>query len=132
MQELIARVVQSVGIDESAAKPAIGVVLQLLKSVLPEGTASSLMGALPGAESLLGDAEQAGSGGITGLLGGAVSSLTGGSSGAITQAMSQLQGLGLDADQAKGVAAQVVGFAKERVPADVSTALDEHIGGLLG
>ena len=94
MQDLIARVVQSVGIDEATAKPAIGVILQLLKSVLPEGTASSLMGALPGAESLLGDADQAGSGGIGGLLGGAMSSLTGGSAGAITQAMSQLQGLG--------------------------------------
>ena len=133
MQELITRVVQNVGIDEAAAKPAIGVVLNMLKSVLPEGIVSSLMGALPGADALMGEADQAGgSGGIGGMLGGAMSSLTGGGAGAVTQALGQLQGLGLGTDQAKGVAEQVIGFAKEQAPADVGAALDEHVGGLLG
>ncbi len=132
MQELIASVVQSVGIDEATAKPAIGVVLQLLKTVLPEGTASSLMSALPTADNLIGEAEQAGGGGVAGMLGGAMSSLTGGNAGAVTQALSQLQGLGLGTDQAKGVFEQVIGFAKERVPSEVGSALDEHVAGLLG
>ena len=131
MQELITRVIQNVGIDEAMAKPAIGVVLNMLKSVLPEGVVSSLMSALPGADSLMDAAGEAGGGGISGMLGGAMSSLTGGSTGAITQAMSQLQGLGLDTEQAKGVAQQVVGFAKENTPANVSTALEEHVGNLL-
>lgn len=83
MQELISRVVQSVGIDEATAKPAIGVVLNLLKNMLPDGLASSLMSSLPGAEALSAEADQgAGSGGLGGMLGGAVASLTGGSTGA--------------------------------------------------
>ena len=132
MQELISRVVQNVGIDEATASPAIGVVLQLLKSVLPEGIASNLMSALPGADSLLGAADQAGSGGLGGMLGGAMSSLTGGNAGAVTEALGKLQGLGLETEQAKGVAQQVVDFAKEQAPADVGAALDEHLGSLLG
>lgn len=131
MQELITRVIQNVGIDEAMAKPAIGVVLNMLKSVLPDSVVSSLMGALPGADSLMEAGGEAGSGGIGGMLGGALSSVTGGSAGAITQAMGQLQSLGLNTEQAQGVAQQVVGFAKENAPADVSTALEEHVGSLL-
>ncbi|MCH9809228.1 MAG: DUF2267 domain-containing protein [Alphaproteobacteria bacterium] len=132
MQELISRVVQNVGIDEATAKPAIGIVMQALKSVLPEGLASSLMAAMPGAESLMGEAQEAGGGGLGGMLGGAMSSLGGGSAGAAMQALSQLQGLGLGTDQAKSVTQQVVGFAKEQAPPDVGAALDEKLGSLLG
>ncbi|MEM9027810.1 MAG: DUF2780 domain-containing protein [Pseudomonadota bacterium] len=132
MQDLISRVVQNVGIDEATAKPAIGVVLHMLKSVLPDGISSSLMGALPGADSLLSEAGDSGDSGLGGMLGGAISSLTGGSTGALAQAMSQLQGLGLGGDQAKGVIQQIVSFAKEHAPADVGAALDEHVGSLLG
>ena len=132
MQELISRVIQNVGIDEAMAKPAIGVVLNALKSILPEGMASQLLSSLGGAEDLMSQASEAGSGGIGGMLGGALSSVTGGSAGAVTQALSQMQGLGLDTDQAKGVAGEVVNFAKEQAPADIGSALDEHLGGLLG
>ncbi|SRR6056297_1726890 len=127
MQELISRVAQNVGIEESLAKPAIGVVMNMLNSVLPEGTASSVMNALPGTESLLSEANQAGSGGIGGMLGGALSSVTGGSAGAVTKAISQMQSLGLSTDQAKGVASEVVNFAKENVPADVAATMNEKL-----
>lgn len=132
MQDLIARIIENVGIDEALAKPAVGVILNLLKSVLPEDVTSGLLGAIPGAESLLEAGAEAGSGGIGGMLGGAMSSLTGGNTGAITQAMSQLQGLGLDTGQAQGVAQQLLGFAKEHAPSNVSTAIEEQLGSLLG
>ena len=132
MQELISRVVQSVGIDEATAKPAIGVVLNMLKSVLPDGTAAQLMSSFSGAESLMSEASQAGSGGIGGMLGGALSSLTGGSAGAVTQALGQMQSLGLSTDQAKGVAGQVIGFAREQAPPEVASVLDDKLSGLFG
>ncbi len=128
MQDLINRVVQNVGIDASTAQPAIGVVLNLLKSVLPDGVVSQLMGAIPGADALLGAADsQAGSGGITGMLGGALSSVTGGSAGAVTQALGQLQGLGLDSDKSKSLVSEVIGFAKENAPPEVVSALESNI-----
>jgi len=132
MQELISRVVQSVGIDESMAKPAIGVVLNMLKSVLPEGTATQILSSLGGADSLMSEATQAGKGGLGGMIGGALSSVTGGSAGAVTEAMSKMQSLGLNSDQAKGVAQQVIGFAKEQAPSDATAELDKKFSGLLG
>ena len=110
MQDLINRVVQNVGIDAGVAQPAIGVVLNLFKSVLPYGGVSPLMGAIPGADALMSAADrQAGSGGITGMLGGALSSVTGGSTGAVTKALGQLQGL--DTNTSKSLLGEVVGFA---------------------
>ena len=132
MQDLITRIIQNVGIDEALAKPAVGVILNMLKSVLPEEITSALLGAIPGADSLMDAGGEAGSGGIGGMLGGAMSSLAGGNAGAITQAMSALQGLGLDTNQAQGVAQQLMGFAKEQAPENVSAALEEHLGALLG
>ena len=133
MQDLINRVVQNVGIDAGVAQPAIGVVLNLLKSVLPDGVVSSLMGAIPGADALMSAADsQAGSGGITGMLGGALSSVTGGSTGAVTKALGQLQGLGLDTDTSKSLLGEVVGFAKEQAPPEVAAAIEENLpGGLI-
>jgi hypothetical protein len=130
MQDLINRVVQNVGIDAGVAQPAIGVVLNLLKSVLPDGVVSSLMGAIPGADALMSAADsEAGSGGITGMLGGALSSVTGGSTGAVTKALGQLQGLGLDTDTSKSLLGEVVGFAKEQVPPEVAAAIEENLPG---
>lgn len=128
MQDLINRVVQNVGIDASTAQPAIGVVLNLLKSVLPESVVSSLMSAIPGSDALLGAADsQAGSGGITGMLGGALSSVTGGSTGAVTQALGKLQGLGLDGDKSKSLVSEVLSYAKEQVPPEVSAELEKNL-----
>ena len=128
MQDLINRVVQNVGIDASVAQPAIGVVLNLLKSVLPKGVVTQLMGAIPGSDALMSAADsQAGSGGITGMLGGALSSITGSSSGAITQALGQLQGLGLDTSTSKSLVGEVIGFAKENAPPEVVAAIEENM-----
>ena len=80
MQDIINRVTQNVGIDPETAKPAIGMVLNLLKSVLPPETVNSVLAVVPGASELMTSADGAGgSGGIGGMLGGALGSLTGGS-----------------------------------------------------
>jgi len=128
MEDLINRVVENVGIDSATAQPAIGVVLNLLKSVLPEGTVQSLMSAIPGADTLMDAAKaQAGSGGITGILGGALASVTGGSTGAVTKALGQLQGLGLDTGTSKSLVTEVVNFAKENAPAEVVAQIEQNM-----
>ena len=128
MQDLINRGVENVGIDAGVAQPAIGVFLNLLKLVLPDGVVSSLMGAIPGADALISAADsQAGGGGITGMLGGALSSVTGGSTGAVTKALGQLQGLALDTDTSKSLVSEVVSFAKEQAPPDVVAAIAQNL-----
>jgi len=133
MEELINRVATQVGIDESLAKPAVGVVLNMLRSVLPDGIAAQLMSSFAGAEQLATQAqEQAGSGGVTGMLGGALGSVTGGSTGGVMKALGQLQGLGLSSDQAKGVGEQVLGFVRENAPEDVVSAVNEKVSSFGG
>ena len=133
MQDLIDRVVQNVGIDPSVAKPAIGVVLQLLKSVLPAETINSLVSAVPGAEQLMASADESsggGGGGLGGMLGGALGSLTAGGGGALMETLGKMQGLGLDIGQSKSVGTEVLGFLKENAPADVNQAIEEKLPAL--
>jgi hypothetical protein len=100
--------------------------------VLPEGIASTLMAAIPGSDSLLSAADnQAGRGGITGMLGGALSCVTGGSAGAVTQALGQLQELGFDSDKSKSLISEVVSYAKEHTPPEVSAELEKNLPGRL-
>ncbi len=89
--------------------------------MLPEGSVSTLMAAIPGSDALLSAADnQAGRGGITSMLGGA---------GAVTQALGQLQGLGLDSDKSKSLISEVVSYAKEHTPPGVSAKLEKNLPG---
>ena len=135
MQELVSRVVNKVGIDASLAQPAIGIILQKLKSVLPPDMVAKLMGAIPGAESLISAAEEkeAAAGtmpDIGGMIGGALGSLTGGSSGgALMEVLGKLQGLGLSTDQSTAVGSEVMAFIKEKAPADVTAEIEKTLAG---
>jgi len=129
MDELIARIAANVGIDESLAKTAVGIILKFLNKDGPADKVAPLLDALPGARELL--AAQPGkesSGG--GLLGG-IGSLLGGLGGGMgaMAALSEMSSAGLDMDQVKGVTEEVVGFAKEKAGADI---VDEVIASIPG
>ncbi|MEM1287579.1 MAG: DUF2267 domain-containing protein [Pseudomonadota bacterium] len=140
MEELISRIVSSVGIDEALAQKAVGIILSFLNKEGPDDAVSQLMSALPGAETLLSAASDGGSdggGGLMGALGGlagggglagALGGLAGGEG--IMGAASELMGAGLDMDQIQGVTQQVVGFAKEKAGDEVVGQIVAQIPGM--
>lgn len=125
MEELISRIAGAAGIDEDLASKAVGIILNFLNKEGPDDKMQDILGALPGASELI---EQAGSSGGGGLLGGLMSSM-GGMGGAMA-ALNELQSSGLDMDQIKGVAGELVGFAKEKAGDEVVDDVISSIPGL--
>ena len=130
MDELIARIVASVGIDEDIARNAVGIILKFLDKDGPSEQAGALIDALPGARQLLEAASQSddSGGGLMGGLGNMLGGL-GGGMGAMA-ALNELTSAGLDMDQVKGVTSEVVGFAREKAGADLVDEVISSIPGL--
>jgi len=133
MEDLIARIVTSVGIPESLAKTAVGMILNMFQKEGDAGAVASLMNALPGAGDLASAAASATSegdsgGGLGGLMGSAASMLSGG--GGAMALVGQLTGAGLSMDQAKGVGGELMNFATEKAGADVVAQVAKSIPGL--
>ena len=120
MDELIARLTDSVGIDQSTAQQAIEIILGFLKQSGPGDKVQELLVAIPGAE----DAVANIGGGGGGILGG-----MGGMMGAMG-AMNQLSSAGLDTGQVQSVAREIVGFAREKAGDDVVDEVISSIPGL--
>lgn len=147
MEELIGRITAAVGIDESTAQTAIGVILGFLNKEGPSDAVSELLAAIPGAQDMLaglGDAETDTGGGLGGALGGllggsggglgglagAVGGLMGGSGGGLMAAASELMGAGLDMDQIQGTTQEIVGFAREKAGDEVVSQIMAQIPGM--
>lgn len=149
MDELIGRITAAVGIDESTAQTAIGVILGFLNKEGPSDAVSQLLSAIPGAEDMLANLGDAGgddseggglggalggllggSGGGLGGLAGAVGGLMGGSGGGLMAAASELMGAGLDMDQIQGTTQEIVGFAREKAGDDVVSQIMAQIPGM--
>ena len=134
MEELIQRIVTSVGIDEGLAKTAIGMIFNMFQKEGDAGAVSSLMSALPGASDLASAAASAAgqeeeSGGLGGMLESAADMLgMGGGPG--MELVGQLTGAGLSMDQAKGVGGELMNFATEKAGGDVVKQLIGSIPGL--
>ncbi|MCF6199285.1 MAG: DUF2267 domain-containing protein [Hyphomicrobiaceae bacterium] len=133
MEELIARIVTSVGIPESLAKTAVGLILNMFQKEGDAGAVASLLNALPGSGDLASAAASATSdgdsgGGLGGLMGSAASMLGGG--GGVMALVGQLTGAGLSIDQAKGVGSELMNFATEKAGADVVAQVAKSIPGL--
>ncbi len=133
IEELVKRVVTSVGIPESAAQTAIGLILGLFKDHGPADKVSGLLDALPGATDIISkaqsDTEESSGGGMMGGLMGAAGGMMGGSTGALLAMASKMQSAGLDTTQAKSVGNEVMNFAKEKAGDDV---VDDIIGSIPG
>ena len=59
MEELIRKISESIGVDESVATAAVGHVLAFLQKELPEGPVSELVAKLPGSQEAIAAAETA-------------------------------------------------------------------------
>lgn len=81
MEELIARVVNTTGLDAATAQTAIGHILAFLQKEGPAAEVGQLLSALPGAEAAIASAnagEGTNGGGLGGMLGGLGGMLGGG------------------------------------------------------
>ena len=119
MDELIGRLVASVGIDQAAAEKAVGIVPDFLAKESPPNKVESFLAKLPGAEALI---EQAASKGGGGLMGG----MMGGVMGAGMRMMSA----GLSMDQAQSVGRTVLAYAREKAGDKVIGEVGAAIPGL--
>lgn len=122
MEELIARIVSNVGIDDDTARKAVSVILSFLYQQGDRDKVVALIDAIPGAQDFV-TAEEADSSGPLGGLG----SLMG--SGAMA-VLGELQGLGLGMGQIQGVTKETVDFARERAGDDVVNDIVASIPGL--
>lgn len=118
MDELIARLVATVGVDRTAAEKAVGIILEFLHEEGPPDKVEALMARLPGARELV--RAQTGSG-----AGGDATAAIGGIMGAGTR----LMGVGLTMAQVQGVTKEVIAYAREKAGEDT---VGEIVGAIPG
>jgi hypothetical protein len=115
MEELIARITASVGIEADTAQSAVGLMLAFLEKEGDGPAVADMMGKFPGAPELAAEyASQIGGG----FLGGGVMGLG-----------QKLMGLGLGMGELSGVAKETIGFAKEKAGA---STVDQLVGSIPG
>ena len=128
MDQLIAKIVAQVGLDEATARRAVGIILSMFAKEGPADKVNELIASMPGAAELLADAPEPSSGsggGLSGMLAGAL-----GGAGPIMETLGNLQAQGLSVDQAKQVGQEVAGFAREKAGDDVVKEIAAAIPGL--
>jgi hypothetical protein len=122
MEELIARIIANVGIDDSTAHKAVRIILSFLYQQGDREKVVALAEAIPGAVEYIDDSDPdsaATLGGLGGLMGG----------GAM-EVLSKLQAIGLGMGDIQGVTKETVDFAREKAGADVVNDVVASIPGL--
>ncbi|HEV2571295.1 DUF2267 domain-containing protein [Methylocella sp. CPCC 101449] len=124
MEELIARLTSSVGIDADTARKSVGAVLTFLEKEGPDAEVGTLIEKLPGARDAMNEAATAGGGGglmgaLGGLMGGGIMGLAG-----------QLQGFGLGMGQIQTLAKELFAYGREVAGEDTMGAIAGGIPGL--
>lgn len=115
MDELVRRLVATVGIDSAAAEKAVGIILQFLRKEGPADKVQALLDRLPGSEVAVQTAE-ASDGGVFAM-------------GGVMGAGTRLMGLGLGMGQVQAVTREVIGYARERIGEDT---VGEIVGAIPG
>lgn len=114
MEELIARLTASAGIDPEVARKAVGMIFAFLRKEGPGAEVDALFAEVPGAaEAAAAAAEEHGGGllgGVLGAMGGGLMGLAG-----------RLTGLGLSMTEMQAIGKEVFAFAREK-------AGDERVG----
>ena len=112
MHELFAKIAAETGIDEAAAKKAVGHILAFVKAEGDDPAVGKMIAETPGAEDAMATAGEGGSGGLMGgMLGGGI------------------MGLGLGMGEIQTVARELVAFAKTQTdPETVDKALSSVPG----
>ncbi len=123
MQELIDRVVANLGIDQSLAEKAIGIILGFLQKEGPAAEVGQMFDAMPGAADLV--AQHAGGGG--GMMGGLMGMMGGGGIMGLGQ---QLMGAGLSMGQMGDLGKELFAYGREKAGEDAMGAIVGAIPGL--
>ena len=118
MDELVARLVAKLGVDQTAAEKAVGIIFEFLLKEGPPDKVKALIDRLPGAAELMeaqGGVDASGGGGFA----------LGGIMGAGTKMMSA----GLSMAQVQGVTRETIAYARETAGED---AIGEIVGAIPG
>jgi hypothetical protein len=117
MNELVARLVANVGVDQAAAENAVGIILDFLRKEGPADKVQALIDKLPGAEALL--AAQQADGGSASMF----------AMGGLMGAGTKMMGVGLSMGQVQGVTKETIAYAREKLGDD---AVGEIVGSIPG
>jgi hypothetical protein len=115
MDELVARLVANVGVDQAAAEKSVGIILDFLRKEGPPDKVQALIDKLPGAEALLQAHEDTG-GGMFAM-------------GGIMGAGSRMIAAGLNMGQVQAVTKETIAYVREKAGED---AIGEIVGGIPG
>ena len=118
MDELIARLVANVGVDQDAAEKAVGIIFEFLLKEGPPDKVRALIDRLPGAKELMEAQEgvDASGGGMFAL-------------GGIMGAGTKMMAAGLSMSQVQAVSRETLAFAREKAGED---AVGEIVGAIPG
>jgi hypothetical protein len=129
MADILTELASKSGISPDMAKKGLGTLLAALQHALPAESFAKIEGAIPGAATMVADAQAEGaspSGGLLGAIKDMASKLFGG--GGSPEALAAHFGkLGFAPDQLKHFIPQVVEFLKSKLPPD----LMKHVSSLL-
>ena len=118
MDELIARLIANVGIDQAQAERAVGIIFDFLRKEGPADKVQALIDRLPGAQELMQSQQglDAGGGGMFAM-------------GGIMGAGTKMMAAGLSMGQVQNVTKEVIAFARENAGED---AIGEIVGAIPG
>ncbi len=120
IDQLIAKIVDQIGLDQGVAEKALGSLLSLLQQEGDDAAVGQLFNAVPGAADLASKfGASSGGGGLLGGVAGALGGALGGKAGSALSAVTALQNSGIDMGQAKSMMPVVAGFLKENAGEDV-------------
>jgi hypothetical protein len=133
MDQWVAHIAASVGIEPAAARLAVGHVFGFLLKRYPDGPANELIDKIPGSRAAIADAASAPRkrsliGGILGGVGGVI----GGGGGDMLALTSSLTGMGLTTDQLKRLAHEIFGGAELVIGHEKLRLMTDPIPGLSG
>ena len=116
MDELVGRLVASVGVDRSVAEKAVGIILAFLLKEGPSEKVQALIDQLPGAEAAV-QAAAAEGGGMASMMGGVMGVGT------------RLMAAGLSMSEMQGVTREIIAYSREKAGED---AVGEIVGSIPG
>jgi hypothetical protein len=114
MDELVGRLVASVGVERTVAEKAVGIILAFLLKEGPTDKVQALIDAMPGAEAAVQAASSNGDFGMGGVMG----------------VGTKLMAAGLGMSQMQGVTRELIAFARERAGEDAVGEIVASIPGL--
>jgi len=130
MDEWIAHIAASVGVEPAVARLAVGHVFGFLQKRHPDGPADELIEKIPGSEDAIRDADAAPRRGLLGGVIGGVGGLVGGSKGEVLALTSRLTSLGLSPDQLQRLAREIFGGAELVIGREKLRVMTDSIPGL--